>query len=99
MDVPNIKSGGIDHHERPVEIARPDTHKKAAPGQHRDSATISQDGRETLKAVDRLTDLAKGSESDRAQLVADAKARLDRGDLAAPDVFRSVADRILRDSI
>lgn len=96
MDVSNIKPGGIEHRERSVEIARPDKGGARKSAAVHDSATISSDSRQTLEKVEGLAQTLKQSDAGRDAVVDGARARLANGDLNQHDVFRAVADRILR---
>ena len=96
MDVPEIKPGGIDHRERPVEIVRPDKGGNRHHAPVEDSATISHDGRHTLKTVEELATVLRSPDADRAALVDQALARLASGELDRPEVYRAAAERILR---
>lgn len=60
-----------------------------------DRATISGDSRDTLAAVTTLAERARQGDGDREAIVATAKARLQSGALATPDVFLAVADRVI----
>lgn len=60
-----------------------------------DVASISESGREAFASVEALTDRARGEAGDRDQIVADAKARLEAGELDDPAVYEAVAQRLL----
>lgn len=59
-----------------------------------DSASISQDGRDSAAAVQRLTERARQG-YDRGDVIAEAQARLQRGELDTDAVYRAVARTIL----
>ena len=96
MDLVNINSSGsVDHGPRRAGL--PD-HAKLVPQKppvSDDTATISEDSRESLRHVSRLTDKLLEADPERDQKVADAAARLADGKLDNNDVYRSAADAIL----
>ncbi len=98
MDIRQITgSGGVER--TPERTARSDRQKAAEDlrtAQAPDAATISADGRETLAAVDALTEKLKNGDQERKRAVAEAKGRLEAGKLDNLGVYRSVAQRLLQ---
>ena len=96
MDLVNINSSGsVDH--GPQRAGQPD-HAKLVPQKppvNHDTATISEDSRESLRHVSRLTDKLFEADPEREQKVADAAARLAEGKLDSDHVYRAAADAIL----
>ena len=66
--------------------------KVAAGGDH---ATISASGRDTLAAVEGLAERARHQGSERREIVAAARARLESGQLQSPDVLDATARAIV----
>ncbi len=100
MHVSNIDgSGNIERgSERTVRIPRPEQGGRAAgaSGDIEDTATISQDGRERLHVLDAHADKLRSTDPERRALVEAARQRLQSGELDRPEVYRAVADAILR---
>lgn len=95
MDIRNItnKSSVDRAGDRPGRVSS--QQKAPASAVVQDRATISGDSRETLAAVSTLAERARSAGGDRDEIVATAKARLQSGALAKPEVFQAVADRVL----
>ncbi|MFO1076352.1 MAG: hypothetical protein U1E73_01340 [Planctomycetota bacterium] len=95
MDIRNVtnKSSVDRAGERPARV----TSQQKAPASAvvQDRATISGDSREVLAAVSTLAERARGAAGDRDEIVTAARARLESGALATPDVFLAVADRVI----
>ena len=95
MDIGNIQGpGGINRHsDRPdrVDARKPDA---ATPARPADSAAISDTGRETLQSVEALAERAKGGGEDRSEIVAQAAARLQSGELDTAAVLKGTAQRL-----
>ena len=88
IHAPNPLGGGQDR-------ARVSANGDAPQGQrglNADIASISS-GREAFASVEALTEKARGDGADRSQIVADAKARLESGELVfiLPEQLREVA--------
>lgn len=97
MDIRQITGfGGVERTpERSARTERP----KAAEGQPgarpQDGATISEAGRETAAAIDALAEKARRDDPDRQTKLATLKKRLESGELATADVYRSVAKTMI----
>ena len=91
--VDRSRSGGAGEKARQTDNT---TRANSAGSARGDSAQISATGRETLQAVEALSERVRGDDSSREARVADVQARLERGDLDDPAVFRATADRLLR---
>ncbi len=97
MDIGKIQglgNVGRDHTPRSkgVEGGRGQSGTRAVGG---DVANISDSGRSTFDKVQALTEKLQAAAPDRADLIADAKARLESGELDDPVVYRSVAEKLL----
>ena len=93
MDISNVGPGGVGRRaERPVEIARPAAHK---PAQHKqaDTASINDDAVSSLQSFDQRVRQNDG----RDQIVQAAAEKLASGKLDTPEVYRSVASKLLGD--
>ncbi len=96
MDVGNIKgSGRIERSPDRAQRTDRAREQRSEGTTAQDSATISSSGRETLQAVESLSEKLKEDPPERDQLVADAKARLESGALDHHDVYRKVASSLL----
>jgi hypothetical protein len=98
------KIGGAGGFDRGIERLRAQDKADKAPGARRspegaegaDTASISTTSRETLQAVDGLTERVRQEDPDREARVAAAAERLEGGELDDPAVYRAVAERLLR---
>ena len=97
MDVGDIKVGRVDRGpERPAKGER----AKVSDGVQTpvsDSAAISQDGRDTLAAVEALAERAAKDEPDRREFVERVRALVREGRLDDERAYRESARRILSD--
>jgi hypothetical protein len=98
MDTGQIKGGGgIERnpdHRGGLPKAR-GSEPEPAPGRLGDSAAISHSSRETLAAVEAMTERLKGEQPERGPRVDEAKKSLADGALDQPEVFLETSRRML----
>lgn len=91
MDVNISKLPGGDSPARRVVLQRPDPNPagvRPAAGQRTDAAELSDEARVRAERL-------RQPDSSRRELVDAARARLVSGELAQPEVYRTVAERLL----
>jgi hypothetical protein len=94
MDIRNVGSNGnIDRTGERGKSAQPKSNV-LIPFVAKDDARISDAGRKTAAAVDRLADQARGTEGDREAKVAAARLKLQSGELDSPAAFASTAQKL-----
>ena len=97
MNVGNINGpGGVERGRGRSADADPrDATPRAGDAPTKDTASISQDGRASLEAVEQLTERARKGE-DRTALLDAVRAMMTSGKLATPEAFRGAAEAMLR---
>ena len=94
MNVPNLGNQNVkradDRSQRSAE--KPVVLVPQAP---RDSATISDAGRDAAAALANLAERARNAGGDRGEIVAAARAKLAAGQLGSPAVLDATAQKLL----
>lgn len=99
MNVGHVKgAGGIEPTpNRGDKAVKGDNAELGRSGERSDEAQISSASRDTLKAVEALSQRAQGQE-DRVEKVDAARARLESGALDRPEVYEQTAKALLEDN-
>jgi hypothetical protein len=95
MDIPNLgKNGNVERSagRGPRLAALPDV---VIPRPSQDEATISSSSRETAARVETLAERARRGDSQREEIVAQARSKLLSGELAAPATITATAQQLL----
>lgn len=94
MDIRNVgKNGGVEPgSDRPKPIG---SKPVVIPFPPKDEASISRASRESAAAIATLAERARNSSSERAEIVAAAKAKLLGGELDGEAVVRATAQKLL----
>ena len=101
MDVNIINgNGGVDHNPKQKATAGTDMVRgeRAYELPRADSASISSTGKDLLAKAEALTARLRQSDGGRAEIVDQARQRLENGELQRPDVFDVVARSLLNGS-
>lgn len=94
MNIGNVKgNGGIERGSERIVRLQPQR-VAGQPAAHRDEAAISAAGQRSAAAVEGLVNRARQEPSDRADLVAAAKVRLDQGEHGI-EALREIAKAVL----
>ena len=91
--------GGIDRNSNPVTRVGHHKHSARPSGPHSDSASISDNGRDTLSAAKAMTERLETEPEDRVGVVESARLSLRNGDLDQPEVFLETARKMFGSSL